>query len=322
MDATALQARRDEVAAEHGAWIGYNIHLGHGVYTMGNDHVGTAEILVHSVVQAVSDLAAKPLSQLRVLDLGCHEGAYAIELGLHGAEVVGVEARVANIEKARFVADALNLERVTFQERDVRDINEEEFGRFDVVLCLGILYHLEAADAVHLVASCHSMCDDLTVVRSAVGLSPNTSSSVDGHLYRGRRYREDTRERGASIDNPTSILPSRVSLLNLLAGVGFSSVHELRNPTVPALEDMVDSLTLVALRRTQVPFQLVPGFDQILRGLRRPERQGPTWVHKAANPQQGPYWKLRERLFHTFARSVFRSRQPRSAWEHPSRHET
>ena len=214
MDVTSLRGARDRVASEHGPWVAYNIHLGHGVYTMGNDHVGTGEFLVHAIVQAVADLASKPLSELRILDLACHEGGYAIEFGLHGATVVGIEGRPANIQKARFAAEALGLDRVRFQDGDVRDLSEEALGQFDIVLCLGILYHLEAEHAVRLIERCHALCTEMTVVRTAVGLSPNSTTSIGGRTYRGRRYREDTRRRGAALDTPVSILPPHPSLLN------------------------------------------------------------------------------------------------------------
>jgi hypothetical protein len=317
MDAAAMRAGRDRLAAQHGPWVASNIHLGHGVYTMGNDHVGTTEFLIHAIVQAVADVASKPLAQLRILDLACREGGYAIEFGLHGATVVGVEGRPANLHKARFAAEALGLDRVRFEEGDVRNVSEEALGRFDVVLCLGIVYHLEAEDAVRLIERCNALCDEMTIVRSAVGLSPNATTSVGGREYRGRRYRENTRQQGASLDNTVSLLPSRPSLLNLLADVGFSSVLEVRNPTVPGLDDMRDSVTLVALRGERVSYKSISGVDAILPDLRRPERRAPSWIWSSAHPQQGIYWRWRERIFHTFRRTIFQSRQPIDTWRRP-----
>ncbi len=66
----------------------------------------------------------------------------AVELARLGANVVGIEGREANLAKARFAKEALSLENPEFHQDDVRNLSKEKYGRFDVVLCLGILYHL------------------------------------------------------------------------------------------------------------------------------------------------------------------------------------
>ena len=315
MDVATTRARRDAVIDRHGPWVAYNVHLGHGVYSMVDDRVGMAELLIGAVVQVVADLCTKPLEELRVLDLACHEGGFGIELGLHGAAVVGVEGRQANVEKARFAAEALGLDRVTFIQGDVRDAALwEELGDFDVVLCLGILYHLEARDAVRLIKDCYAHCKELAIVRTAIGLSANTSTTVDGFPYHGRRYQENTEERGASLDNPISILPTRTSLLNLLSDVGFSSVLEVCNPAVPGLEAAVDSVTLAAIRGQRANYLSLEGLDEFLP-MWHPERPRLSWLWKFAHPQQGPYWRAREALLHTFMQTLFGPRRSIEEWQ-------
>src|SRR4051794_17559337 len=102
MDRATIEARRQALIAEHGPWTTYNIRLAPGLHSMDDSRVGMSEFLVQCVTQAVADLAGKPLDGLRVLDLACHEGGFAIEFGLHGARVHGIEGRQANFEKARF----------------------------------------------------------------------------------------------------------------------------------------------------------------------------------------------------------------------------
>ena len=43
------------------------------------------------VIQAVADLARRPLRDLRILDLACLSGYFAIEFATHGAQVVGID---------------------------------------------------------------------------------------------------------------------------------------------------------------------------------------------------------------------------------------
>jgi len=48
--------------------------------------------------QAISDFAGQPFNQLRVLDLACAEGHYAIECAMHGAEAIGIEFREESLQ--------------------------------------------------------------------------------------------------------------------------------------------------------------------------------------------------------------------------------
>src|SRR5438067_9171605 len=96
-------ASLDELRRQHGEWSAMSIHLGDGLYTLPPAPDGR----LRRILQIACDLAGKPLGQLSVLDLACLEGQYGIELAMHGAEVVGIELREANLAKARFVKDYL-----------------------------------------------------------------------------------------------------------------------------------------------------------------------------------------------------------------------
>src|SRR5207237_6924907 len=124
-------------------------HLGDGIYTLSAEPTGD-EVKLRRVTQIVSDVLGGRFEGARILDLACLEGMYALELASRGAEVVAIEGREANLEKARFAARALGLD-VDFRLGDVRDLGRDEHGEFDVVLCLGILYHLDTPDIFEFV---------------------------------------------------------------------------------------------------------------------------------------------------------------------------
>ena len=191
------------------------------------------------ILQIVSDLRRGDLKGVRVLDLGCAHGVFALELARRGAEVVGVEGRDSWVAMANQAKHDLGLPNVTFIQGDVRKISRETLGQFDVVLCLGLLYHLDAEDAVQLLRTIHGMCADFAVIDTQIAVKPDADLALGGHTYRGWRYREhavsataDQKEEilGASLDDEFSFWFSRPSLLNLLRHVGFSSVLESRNP--------------------------------------------------------------------------------------------
>jgi tRNA (mo5U34)-methyltransferase len=87
-----------------------------------------------------------------VLDLGCNAGFYSLEMKRRGAKrVLGVDTDDDYLRQARFAAEVMGLE-VEFQQLSVYDVGS--LGeQFDVVLFLGVLYHLRhpllALDLIH-----------------------------------------------------------------------------------------------------------------------------------------------------------------------------
>jgi tRNA (mo5U34)-methyltransferase len=83
-----------------------------------------------------SDLAGKS-----VLDIGCNAGFYSIEMKLRGAaHVVGIDHDPDYLAQARFAADVLGFD-IEFHQLSVYDV--AQLGeRFDVVIFMGVLYHL------------------------------------------------------------------------------------------------------------------------------------------------------------------------------------
>src|SRR5579871_6255709 len=67
------------------------------------------------------------LDRVRCLDVGCHEGFYAVAMARKGMrEVRGIDVRAASLHKARFVAEVLGLRNLTFEERNVEDLPAAE----------------------------------------------------------------------------------------------------------------------------------------------------------------------------------------------------
>jgi SAM-dependent methyltransferase len=266
-----LKAALDALTKQTGVWT-YDIPLAPGVWTRGNE--GIPHTRLRRLVQVVADLAGKPLADLRVLDLGCLEGIMAMELASHGARAVGVEIREAHVTKARFCKDALDLPRVEFRQDDARNVSEASYGRFDVVLCSGLLYHLPAADAASLLERLAGMAERLLVIDTHVALRPRQRFVFQGEEYWGKPYREHaddatgeekSRAQWASADNVTSFWFTRPSLVNLLDKVGFSSVYECFNP--PHLNsgraglESVDRCTFVAIKGTRQSIALSPAVE-------------------------------------------------------------
>lgn len=195
--------------------------------------------IVRRVIQAVTDIAHRPLSELRILDLACAHGAYSLELARRGADVVGIEGRDSWLDLAKRAKEAAALSNLAFVKDDVRNLSVEKYGSFDIVLCLGILYHLDSPSVFELVQHVSDVCRDFAVFETHVARGPVTSYPWRGRNYAGETFREHAagatdeeklRVPGASLDNETSIWLTRNSLSNLLRHVGFTSVYDCRIP--------------------------------------------------------------------------------------------
>ena len=280
-----IEQGRLDVIEKWGPWIGFNIDLGGGVYTIGPRLVGSAERRVTRIAQAVSDLLGGSLDGVRILDLGSHEGAFGIEMALRGAEVVCVEGRESHVAKAAFAKGCLGLDRLEIVRSDVRQIDPVRLGRFEIVLCLGVLYHLPATALAPLLEALASMCTGFCIVETQISLRPLRSFGVDGRSYSGRTYGEDPAQPGAAMDGEDSFWLTRPSLLNLLADVGFTSVAELLNPTVLDVAEFEDHVTFIAFRGEPVrslSLPVVVQLDPEVWPEDLPRRRHPTqarWAH-------------------------------------------
>lgn len=93
------------------------------------------------------DLAGKS-----VLDIGCNAGFYAMEMKRRGAgRVLGIDSDDKYLEQARFAAEVNELD-IEFARMNVYDVPKLQ-EKFDVVIFMGVLYHLRhpllALDLLH-----------------------------------------------------------------------------------------------------------------------------------------------------------------------------
>ena len=245
VDTDTLLRRKREIVARYGPWTAHPIELAGGIYTIDEDVANRA--VTHGrhlkrILQVASDLAARPLASLRVLDLACLEGMYGIEFARHGAEVVAIDVREEHLAKTRFAAEVLQLARLTAIQDDVRNLSVEKYGRFDVVLCLGIFYHLDAPDLFRFAEAIRAVCSRVAIFDTHVAVWPRTTFRDGDARYHGKHVFEHfpwsspEARRGklwASIDNPRSVWLTRPSLFNLLTNAGFTSVYSCHVPAFP-----------------------------------------------------------------------------------------
>ena len=143
-------AQRKQVerqVAALGPWF-HNMCL-NGVYTAPHHFLGDYPQVKY---RHFRESIPPDLSGKRVLDIGCNAGFYSLEMKRRGASrVLGIDTDEKYLCQARFAAEVCELD-IDFRRMalwDVAALGE----RFDVVLFMGVLYHLRhpllALDLIH-----------------------------------------------------------------------------------------------------------------------------------------------------------------------------
>jgi SAM-dependent methyltransferase len=173
----------------------------------------------------------------RVLDLGCNAGYWSLAAIDAGCDfVLGVEGRQEAIDQARLVFEdaAVDPRRFELVRSNVFDYDLVAAGPFDVVLCLGLLYHVsKPVELLETISRCNT---DLLVIDSLLSLA--RGERLDLH----RERLDDPRN---SVDYEIVLFPTRRCVLSMARQFGYDA-RVLRprvlRPTVIERDNMEDYL--------------------------------------------------------------------------------
>jgi tRNA (mo5U34)-methyltransferase len=161
-----------------------------------------------------------------VLDIGCNAGFYAQEMKRRGADrVLGVDSDGRYLAQARFAAEVAGLD-IEFRQMSVYEI--PSLGeRFDLVLFMGVLYHLRypllALDLLHA----HAV-GRLLVFQSMLRGASDAIPVADDYAFADRTPFDDPRyprmffiERRYAGDPTNWWIPNRAGVEAMLRASGF-----------------------------------------------------------------------------------------------------
>jgi hypothetical protein len=158
----------------------------------------------------------------RLIDLACGNGMYSIAAHEMGWDVTAVDARTVRMPMTPGIA---------WVQQDVR---ETDVSGFDVVLVLGLLYHMELADQLDLLRRCSHAITILDTHHS-------TAPTHEEGGYAGHTFREIPEDHPTSLEdspraawgNTTSFWATQPDLVRMLHDCGFATVLALVPPTLP-----------------------------------------------------------------------------------------
>ncbi len=175
-------------------------------------------------------------AHLKAVDLASHQGFFAVKTAQLGfAEVLGIEARQSHVEDSRLMADIYALQQLQFMQADIHDVDTHQLGQFDLVMMLGLLYHLE--NPIGALRLCHALCKGLCLIETQI--VPGLTGFVDYGSHQFVRPLKgsfgivdesgETHGPEASITG-ICLVPSLEALHWLLLKVGFAEVAVLEPP--------------------------------------------------------------------------------------------
>ncbi|WP_407168682.1 TIGR04290 family methyltransferase [Bradyrhizobium sp. ORS 111] len=102
--------------------------------------------------QRFCDIVPDDLNGMSVLDIGCNAGFYALEMKRRGAaRVLGLDTDDEYLAQARFASEVTGLE-IELRKLSAYDVGQLR-EKFDLVIFMGVLYHLRhpllALDLIH-----------------------------------------------------------------------------------------------------------------------------------------------------------------------------
>ena len=159
------------------------------------------------------------LAGKRVLDIGAWDGWFSFEMERRGADVTAIDCW--DNERFRYIHQELGS-RVDYRILDVYELDPARIGRFDIVLFLGVLYHLK-----HPLLALEKVCaltDGLAAVDSFVVTESHKRKGRAPDLPTVEFYEID--EFGGQFDNWVG--PNVECLLAFCRTAGFARV-ELRS---------------------------------------------------------------------------------------------
>jgi hypothetical protein len=184
----------------------------------------------------------------RILEVGCLEGGHTVILSraYPYTDIVALDGRQENIEKARFLTSLYGCKRVQFGVEDLEVADLSPYGRFDLCVCLGLIYHL--IEPWKFIKQLGNQCDAVWIWTTIC--DDATADHVVGN-YRGKLFQEGPLDHALSALRSHSFFPTLGSLVQMLRDAGFSDFHVMNMEITP-------NGPSVMLACTKQPFRL-PG---------------------------------------------------------------
>lgn len=205
---------------------------------------GRVEMLVKKIRECIlENFTIDEIKELSIVDIGCYDGWVLHELSdLPFFKIVGIEPRETNIIKGKTIRKLLNIKTKSKIEFKVGDIGSLGSKKFDIVICTGVLHHVESIPlTIHKLGSvCNRMLFIDTMVLSSKHITKSFKKEIEmtDIVYfnkakrcglTGQKFESSYYDGSTDKLNVVSI-PSTESLLMYLEIEGFNNIQIVVDP--------------------------------------------------------------------------------------------
>lgn len=162
------------------------------------------------------DLLGGTFAGKRVLDLGCNAGFWSLCAVEAGCDyVLGIDGRQMHVDQANLVfeVNGIGKDRYDFVTRDLFDTDLQQFGTFDIVLCLGLMYHI--SKHMELMEKISEMNRDILLIDTMVADLPGSGFRI---------IHEDLEVPVNAVDRELIMIPTWEGVHDLVRQFGYSAV--------------------------------------------------------------------------------------------------
>lgn len=239
MEATdALRQQRDQLAP-WGFW--YKLAPGISTKKLGIQDRNRIICRSHLITSTVEKLLGKKLGETTVLDMGCHNGFFSMDIASRGVkQVTGVELRTENIQQGLFLKKHYGIDNIFYEQGDIA--RWQPAGTFSIVLNLGLLYHV--IDPVTLVRNTYDWCEDFAVIDTVCHHEPVSAFIA--------AFNKNTVKRGEGT-HTVELHPTYRALIDTMHDAGFVDLIELIAD--PGKDGRTSSIYRNHLRRCIIGFK-------------------------------------------------------------------
>ena len=241
------------------------------------------------------------------VDAGCGVGFFSQTLAECGLNVCGFDAREENVEEAR-----KRFPGIPFGQGDIEDRGIASLGRFDLVLCFGLLYHLE--NPLRAIRNLRAITEKCLLIESMCVPEERPTFLL----------RQEPRQDDQSLTE-LACYPSEGSLVKMLYRAGFAKVY--RVVLLPDHEDFRETAEH-ARRRTVLLASALPVEEAGFRLMLEPQESDDPWIKNPApratlpqrfarflrSPMRRKYITLANRARQIFPNMPIPLRLPFGAW--------
>jgi tRNA (mo5U34)-methyltransferase len=155
--------------------------------TVPSAHEHQLDLIHHTRTQMMNDFIHRHFGSLsahmpNAIDLACHQGWFSSQLIKLGFDkVLATDARESHIADAELIFNTFGQSGKTRTlQSDVHSLDVNALGQFDLVLCFGLIYHLE--NPIGALRKAHALCKNVCLIETQI--APGQTGVVDYGSYR------------------------------------------------------------------------------------------------------------------------------------------